>query len=58
MRVQVIQDGLKLNGKHQLLVYGDEVNILSWNVYIIKKNAEALVVAPKDIGLNVSADTW
>ena len=26
-RVQVIQDGLKLNGTHQLLLYADDVNV-------------------------------
>ena len=44
-RVQLNQDGLKLNGAHQLLVYADDVNILGGSVRIIKKNTEALVVA-------------
>jgi hypothetical protein len=55
-RVQENQDGLKLNGTHQLLVYADNVNILGGREYTIKKNAEALVVASKEIGLEVNAD--
>jgi hypothetical protein len=47
-RVQVIQDGLKLNGSHQLLGYADYVNILGGNVHTIKENAKALVVAIGD----------
>jgi len=43
--VQVNQDGLKLNGTHQLLVYADDVNILGGSLHTIKKNAEAFVVA-------------
>jgi hypothetical protein len=55
-RVQVIQDGLKLNVTHQLLVYADDVNILGRSVHTIRENAEALVVAGKETGLDVSAD--
>ena len=55
-RVQVNQDGLKLNGAHQLLVYADDVNILGGSVHTVKKNAEALIVASKEIGLEVNAD--
>ena len=39
-RVQVNQDGLKLNGTHQLLAYADDVNILGGSVDSVK-NAEA-----------------
>jgi len=46
-RVQVNQDGLNLNGTHQLLIYADGVNILSGSVLTIKKNTGALVVARK-----------
>jgi len=50
-RVLVNQDGLKLNGTHQLLAYADDANILGGSVYTVKKNAEALVAATKEIGL-------
>ena len=55
-RVQVNQDGLKLNGTHQLLPYADDVNILGGSVHTVKKNAETLVAAAKEIGLEVNAD--
>jgi len=44
-RVQVNQDGLKLNCTHQLLVYADDVNILGGSVNTEQENAEALTVA-------------
>ena len=55
-RVQGNQDGLKLNGTHQLLAYADDVNILGGSVHTVKENAEALVVATKEIGLEVNVD--
>ena len=55
-RVQVNQDGLKLNGTHQLLAYADDVNILGGGIHTVKENAEALVAATKEIGLEVNAD--
>ena len=44
-RVLVNQDGLKLNGTHQLLVYADNVNILGGTVHTVKENTQALIVA-------------
>ena len=48
-RVQVNQDGLKLNGTHQLVAYADDVNILGESIHMVKENAEALVFATKEI---------
>jgi len=47
---------LKLNGTLKLLVYADDVNILGGSVHTVKENAEALLVASKEIGLQVNAD--
>ena len=55
-RVQVKEGGLKLNDMHQLLVCSVDVKILGGSVHTIKENAEALVVASKEIGLEVNAD--
>ena len=55
-KVQVNQDALKLNGTHQLLAYADDVNILGRSIHTVKENAEALVVATKETGLEVNAD--
>jgi len=62
-RVQVNQDGLTLNGTHQLLVYADGVNILGGSVQTVKENGEALVMASMETGQEVNADkskysTW
>ena len=53
---QVNQVGMKLDGTHKLLLYADDDSILGGSVHTVKENAEALIVASKETGLEVSAD--
>ena len=42
---------MKLNGTHQLLVYSDDVDIMGGSIHNLKENAEVLVAATKETGL-------
>jgi hypothetical protein len=44
------QVGLILNGRHQLLDYAVDVNLLGDTINIIKKNTETLRDRSKDVG--------
>jgi len=50
-RVQVNQDGLKLNGAQQLLTYADDANILGGSIHNLKENAETSIAATREFGL-------
>jgi len=52
-RVQTNQEGLKLKGTHQLLIYADDVIILGGSIHTIQKITEALTFACMEIGLKV-----
>ena len=54
--VQENRIGLELNGKHQLLVYADNVNMLGENLQTVRKNTEIFIEASKDIGLEVNSE--
>ena len=42
-RVQENRINLELNGKHQLLVYADGVNMLGENLKTVRENAEIFI---------------
>jgi hypothetical protein len=39
-----------------MLIYFDDVNMLVGRIHTIRKNTEALVIASKEIGLEVNAE--
>jgi hypothetical protein len=49
--VQADQEGFKLNGTHQLLVYTYHGNIRGESNHTVKIKAERLLVASNEIGL-------
>jgi hypothetical protein len=55
-KVQANEVGLELNGTHQLLVYADDVNLLSDSMNTIKENTDTLSKASRDIGLEINAE--
>jgi hypothetical protein len=56
-RVQVKQNGLKLNITHQILVYNnDDVNVLEVSLHYMKDKAETLLVTRKENSLELNAD--
>ena len=55
-RVQENQTGLEFNGKHQLFVYADDVNMLGENLQTVRENTEVFIKTSKDIGLEVNSE--
>ena len=45
-----------MNGKYQLLVYADDVNMLGENLITVRENAEIFIKASESNGLEVNSE--
>jgi hypothetical protein len=56
--IRRVQDqvGLELNGRHQLLIYADDINLLVNSINTIKDNTKTLLEASRDVGLKINAE--
>ena len=45
-----------MNGKYQLLVYADDVNMLGKKLHIVRENTENFINASKVNGLEVNSE--
>jgi hypothetical protein len=55
-KIQGSIDGLELDATHQLLVYADDVNVLDEKGNNLMINAEAVLDASKETGLEVNTE--
>jgi hypothetical protein len=55
-KVQENEEGLLLDGKHQLLVYANNINMLGKNISTMKRKTEALLEANRDVDLEVNTE--
>jgi hypothetical protein len=55
-KVQESEVGLELSGTHQLLVYGDDINLLSDSINTTNENTGTLLESSRDIGLEINTE--
>jgi hypothetical protein len=51
-----MERGLEIEWNTSTLVYTDDVNMLGGSIHTVRKNTEALLIASKEIGLEVNAE--
>jgi hypothetical protein len=55
-KVQENEEGIELNGMHQILVCADNINTMGKNIHTINKKREALLQAGWDTGLDLNTE--